>query len=79
MMKLEIFGTGCTKCKRMYENVTEAVKKANLQAEVVKVEELNEIVTRGVLMTPSLFVDGEEVVAGRVQTVNEIIEILQGA
>jgi len=79
MMKLEIFGTGCTKCKRMYDNVTEAVKKANLQAEVVKVEELNEIVTRGVLMTPSLFVDGEEVVAGRVPTVNEIIEILQGA
>lgn len=78
-MKLEIFGTGCTKCKRMYDNVTEAVKKANLQAEVVKVEELNEIVTRGVLMTPSLFVDGEEVVAGRVPTVNEIIEILQGA
>jgi len=78
-MKLEILGTGCTKCKRMYDNVNEAVKKANLQAEVVKVEELNEIVTRGVLMTPSLFVDGEEVVAGRVPTVNEIIEILKGA
>ena len=77
-MKLEILGTGCTKCKRMYDNVNEAVKKAHLQAEVVKVEELNEIVTRGVLMTPSLFVDGEEVVAGRVPTVNEIIEILKG-
>lgn len=76
-MKIEVFGTGCTKCKRMYDNVTEAVKKAGLQAEVVKVEELNEIVNRGVLMTPSLFVDGEEVVAGRVPTVNEIIEILK--
>lgn len=78
-MKVEVLGTGCTKCKRMFDNVTEAIKKANLQAEVVKVEELNEIVSRGVLMTPSLFVDGEEVVAGRVPTVNEIIEILQGA
>jgi len=76
-MKIEVFGTGCTKCKRMYDNVTEAVKKADIQAEVVKVEELNEIVNRGVLMTPSLFVDGEEVVAGRVPTVNEIIEILK--
>lgn len=78
-MKIEVFGTGCTKCKRMYDNVTEAVKKADLQAEVLKVEELHEIVSRDVLMTPSLFVDGEEVVAGRVPTVNEIIEILQGA
>lgn len=76
-MKLEILGTGCTKCKRLYDNVTEAVKKAGVQAEIVKVEELNEIVTRGVLMTPSLFVDGEEVVAGRVPTVNELIEILK--
>jgi alkyl hydroperoxide reductase subunit AhpF len=48
-----------------------------IQAEVVKVESLDEIVGRGVLMTPSLFVDGEEVVAGRVPTVNEIIEILK--
>ncbi len=65
------------KCKRMYDNVTEAVKKAGVQAEIVKVEELNEIVSRSVLMTPSMFIDGEEVVTGRVPTVNEIIEILK--
>ena len=76
-MKLEVLGTGCTKCKRLYDNVNEAVKKAGVQAEVVKVEELSVIVSRGVLMTPSLFKDGEEVVAGRVPTVKEIIEILQ--
>jgi len=63
----------------MFDNVNEAVKKAGVQAEVIKVEELNEIVTRVVLMTPSLFIDGEEVVTGRVPTVNELVEILQGA
>lgn len=61
----------------MYDNVTEAVKKSSVQAEVVKVESLDEIVTRGVLMTPSLFLDGDEVVAGRVPTVNEIMEIIR--
>lgn len=76
-MKIEVFGTGCAKCKRMYDNVAEAVKKSGLDADVVKVEELNEIVSRGALMTPALFVDGEEVVAGRVPTVNEIIGILK--
>lgn len=76
-MKLEILGTGCTKCKRLFDNVNEAVKKSGKDAEVVKVESLDEIVTRGVMMTPSLFVDGEERVAGRVPTVNEIMEILQ--
>lgn len=76
-MKLEVLGTGCTKCKRMYENVIEAVKKTGIQAEVVKVEALEEIIGRGVMMTPSLFLDGEEIVAGRVPTVNEIMEIIQ--
>ncbi len=76
-MKLEILGTGCTKCKRMYDNVTDAVKKSGIQAEVVKVEALEEIVSRGVMMTPSLFLDGEEVIAGRVPTVNEIMEIIK--
>jgi small redox-active disulfide protein 2 len=76
-MKLEVLGTGCTKCKRMYDNVTDAVKKSGVQAEVVKIEALEEIVSRGVMMTPSLFLDGEEVVAGRVPTVNEIMEIIQ--
>ncbi len=76
-MKIEIFGTGCMKSKRMHDNVAEAVKKAGVQAEIVKVEELNEIVSRSVLMTPSMFIDGEEVVTGRVPTVNEIIEILK--
>lgn len=76
-MKLEILGTGCTKCKRMYDNVIEAVKKTGIHAEVVKVEALEEIVGRGVMMTPSLFLDGEEIVAGRVPTVNEIMEIIQ--
>ena len=75
-MKVEVLGTGCSKCKRMYDNVTDAVKKTGVQADVVKVVELNEIVSRGVLMTPALFVDGEERVAGRVPTVNEIVEIL---
>lgn len=75
-MKIEVFGTGCAKCKRMYDNAVEAVKKAEMIADVVKVDSLDEIVNRGVLMTPSLFVDGEEVVAGRVPTVHEIMTII---
>ena len=58
-MKIEVFGTGCAKCKRMYDNAVEAVKKAEMTADVVKVDSLDEIVNRGVLMTPSLFIDGE--------------------
>ncbi|PWR73044.1 thioredoxin family protein [Methanospirillum lacunae] len=78
-MKFEILGSGCTKCKRLYDNVVEAVKKAGIQADVIKIEDMGEIVSRGILMPPSLFMDGEEVFSGRVPSVNEIIEVVKGA
>ena len=75
-MKVEIFGTGCAKCKRLNKNVEKAVKELGLDAEVSKVEDINEIASRGVMMTPGLAVDGEIKALGRVPSVNEIKEIL---
>ncbi len=55
MTKIEILGTGCAKCKRLYANVQEAVKDLKITADVIKVEDLDEIVERGVMLTPGLF------------------------
>ncbi len=61
----------------MYNNMAKTAKKSGLQADVVKIEELNKIITHGVLMTPSLFEGGENRVAGRVPPMNEIVVILK--
>jgi small redox-active disulfide protein 2 len=76
MTKIEILGTGCAKCKRLFANAQEAVKELKIAAEVVKVEELDEIVNRGVMLTPALFIDGEVRAEGRVPCVDEIKEML---
>jgi small redox-active disulfide protein 2 len=76
MTKIEILGTGCAKCKRLFANVQEAVKDLKIAAEVVKVEELDEIVNRGVMLTPALFINGEVRAEGRVPCVDEIKAIL---
>jgi small redox-active disulfide protein 2 len=76
MTKIEILGTGCAKCKRLFANAQEAVKELKIAAEVVKVEELDEIVNRGVMLTPALFVNGEVRAEGRVPCVDEIKEML---
>jgi len=75
-MKIEILGTGCAKCKRLFANVEQAVKDLKITAEVVKVQELDEIVNRGVMLTPALVIDGELVAEGRVPCVDEIKEML---
>jgi small redox-active disulfide protein 2 len=76
MKKIEVLGTGCAKCSRLEKNVQKAVKEAGIQAEVKKIEDLNEIMNRGIMMTPALFIDGDAVAVGKVPSVDEIKKML---
>ena len=78
MVKIEVLGTGCMKCKRLFKNVEIAVKELGINAEIVKVDDITEIMDRGVMLTPALAVDGEMKVSGRVADVKELKEILKG-
>lgn len=78
MKKIEIFGTGCAKCKRLEKNVREAVKDLGVEARIEKVEDLDEITSRGIMMTPGLAIDGDTVVTGKVPSTGQIIELLKG-
>ena len=77
MKKLQILGTGCPKCKKLYELVVQVVKDTATQAEVMKVEDVNEILAFGVMMTPALAVDGVVKVAGRLPRADEIKSMIQ--
>jgi len=76
MMKIEILGTGCAKCKSLEKNVRAAVSDMGMQAEIVKVEDINEIMDHGVMITPALFIDGQSVAVGKLLNVEEIKKIL---
>ncbi len=76
-MKIEIFGTGCPKCRTTEKNVRKAIDEMKIQAEIVKVEDLQEIINRGVMMTPAVFVDGKALVVGHVPSPDEIKKFLQ--
>jgi len=75
-MKIQIYGSGCDKCKRLYANAEEAVKSAGIEAEIEKVTDMNAIVEAGILMTPALSVDGRIVASGKVLSPAEILPLL---
>ena len=75
-MKIGILGTGCPKCKKLAQNVEEAVKELNIDAEILKVTNIDEIMNYGVMMTPALTIDGEVRSAGKVPGKEEIKRIL---
>ena len=76
MTKIEVLGTGCAKCRRLFANAEQAVKDLKITAELVKVEDLVEIVGRGVMLPPALFINGEKMAEGRIPDVNEIKKML---
>ncbi|MFW6230264.1 MAG: thioredoxin family protein [Halanaerobium sp.] len=72
MKEIEILGTGCPKCKKSAELIEKEIKEAGVEAEIVKVEDLDEIVERGVMMTPAVVIDGETKVEGNIPNADEI-------
>jgi len=76
MKKVQILGTGCPKCKKLAENAQAAVRELDLDCDVVKVTDLNEIMTFGVMITPALAIDGQVKVVGKVPSPDEIKKML---
>lgn len=77
MKKIQVLGSGCTKCKLLAEETRKAIDELGIEAELVKVEELSEIMAMGVMSTPALAVDGEVKFTGRVLKSKEIQEFLK--
>ena len=77
MKSIKVLGPGCPKCRTTYNNVLEALKQSNLEANVEKIEDIEEMLKYNVLSTPVLMIDEESKVKGRVAQVNEIIELLK--
>lgn len=76
-MKIEILGTGCSKCTTLEKRVLEVVSKFGGFHEVKKVEDIVEIMSYGVMSTPALVVDGSVRSSGKVLSIDEILEILK--
>ena len=72
MKKIQILGTGCPKCKKLAENAETAAKELDVEYELVKVTDINEIMKFGVMITPALAVDGDVKSAGKVLSAEEI-------
>jgi small redox-active disulfide protein 2 len=76
MKKLQILGTGCPKCSDLANKTEQAAKELGIDYELIKVSDINDIMSFGVMMTPALAVDGEVRISGKVPGVEEIMELI---
>ena len=75
-MKLEIYGSGCSKCKTLGANAEAAAQALGLDYELEKITDMNAIIDAGVILTPALGVDGKIVVEGKVVAADELQKLL---
>jgi small redox-active disulfide protein 2 len=77
MKKIQILGTGCSKCKTLLANAEAAVKVLGIEATIEKVEKIQDIMKFGVMTTPALVVDGVVKSAGKMLSSDEIKKFLE--
>lgn len=78
-MRIQVLGTGCKKCKTLHEMVNKAVEETGVDAQVEKVEDIQQIMAFELIMTPGLVIDGKVKVAGRLPSVEEIKKLIHAA
>jgi small redox-active disulfide protein 2 len=76
MKKIQILGTGCTKCRKLADNARQAADELGIDYELVKVEDVREIAAFGVMVTPALAIDGDVKLVGRVPKPEELKKVL---
>ena len=76
MIKIQILGPGCTRCKTLYEKAEAAARELGIAYEMEKVTDINVIMGYRVMSTPAMVVNGELKVSGRVPSPAELKEML---
>ncbi len=78
-MKIQVLGTGCGRCKAMYEIATTAAREMGIDDQVEKVEDIEQIMKFQILMTPGLVINGEVKAAGRIPSLEEMKRLILAA
>jgi len=78
-MIIQILGTGCGKCRTLYEVANKAVQETGVDGQVEKVEDIEKIMAYNILMTPGLAINGQVKAAGRIPSLDEMKRIILAA
>lgn len=75
-VKIQVFGSGCASCKKLFELTKKAVAEIKLDVEVEYITDIQKIIELGVMSSPVLAIDGKPVLVGEVPNIEKIKEII---
>lgn len=75
-MEIKVLGTGCANCKALYTTVEKAIAELNLDATLIKEQDILKIMEYNILGLPALVVNGKVLSVGKVLNLLEVKELL---
>ena len=78
-MTIQILGTGCPKCRALESSARQAVQEHGSEIIVEKVEDLDQIMEMGVMMTPALVIDGKVISEGKLLSKDQVLSYIREA
>jgi small redox-active disulfide protein 2 len=78
ILKIEVYGTGCPRCKQTEKIMKMAVEELGSDATVEKVTDMMAIVEKGVVSTPAVAIDGKIVLSGKIPSIEEAKKLIKG-
>ena len=79
-MKVQVLGSGCPTCKRLFEITQKAVLEMGLKDKVEYVsgtEGMQALIEKGVMSSPALTVDGKVVMTGFTPNIEKIKSLIK--
>ena len=76
-MKIQVLGSGCPTCKKLFELTKKAVEELGLKTEVEYITDIQKIIEMGVMSSPILAINGKPALAGSFPDIEKIKNMIK--
>ena len=76
-INVQVLGSGCPTCRKLYELTKEVVAEMNLGTEVEYITDVQKIIEMGVMQSPVLAVNGKPVMTGFTPNKEKVKELIK--
>ncbi len=73
---VQVLGSGCPTCKKLFELTEQAVKEVGLEVKVEYITDIQKMIEMGVMQSPVLAINGKPVMTGAIGDVENIKDLL---
>lgn len=73
---IQVLGSGCASCKKLFELTQEAVNQLGLEVKVEYVTDIQKIIELGVMSSPVLTINGQIALVGQLPSLEKMKEML---